>query len=108
MTETVRVEKQSGISVRAFSRGEESTLLEILKDAFGGFADVPRTKAVLSSRRFDSDGCFVAEQNGVRIGWGAVTSLGRAKWLVIRYLGIRRGRLRTTVGEGLRCSAFLY
>jgi len=108
MTETVRVEKQSGISVRAFSRGEESTLLEILKDAFGGFADVPRTKAVLSSRRFDSDGCFVAEENGVPIGWVAVTSLPRAKWFVIRYLSIRRARLRTTVGERLLSRAITY
>ena len=45
MAETVRVEKQSGVSVRAFSRGEESALLDILKDAFGSFADVPRTRA---------------------------------------------------------------
>src|SRR5256885_7790098 len=101
MTETVRVERQSGISVRAFSRGEESTLLEILKDAFGGFADVPQTKAVLSSRRSDSDGCFVAEQNRVPIGCVAVSSLPIDKWFVIRCLSIRRARPRTTVGERL-------
>jgi len=108
MTETVSVEKQSGVSVRAFSRGEESTLLDILKDAFGGFVDVPRTKAVLSSKRFDPDGCFVAEENGVPIGWLAVTSLPRDKWFVIRYLSFRRARLQTTVDERLLSRAITY
>ena len=68
MAETLRVERPSSASVRAFSGGEESVLLAILKDAFGSFADIPRTKAALSSRRFDADGCFVAEENGVPIG----------------------------------------
>src|SRR5256885_3117069 len=108
MIETVSVEKQSGVSVRAFSRGEESTLLDILKDAFGGFVDVPRTKAVLSSKRFDPDGCFVAEENGVPIGWLAVTSLPRDKWFVIRYLSVRRARLQTTVAESLLSRAITY
>src|SRR2546422_2057185 len=108
MAETVRVEKQSGVSVRAFSQGEELALLEILRDAFGSFADVPRTKAVLSSKRFDPDGCFVAEENGVQIGWLAVTSLPRDKWFVIRYLSIRRARLQTTVGERLLARAITY
>ena len=108
MAETVRVEKQSGVSVRAFSHGEESALLEILRDAFGSFADVPRTKAVFSSKRFDPDGCFVAEENGVPIGWLAVTSLPRDKWFVIRYLSIRRARLQTTVAESLLSRAITY
>src|SRR5436309_7962893 len=108
MAETVRVEKQSGVSVRAFSQGEELALLEILRDAFGSFADVPRTKAVLSSKRFDPDGCFVAEENGVPIGWLAVTSLPRDKWFVIRYLSIRRARLQTTVAESLLSRAITY
>ena len=108
MAETVRVEKQSGVSVRAFSQGEELALLEILRDAFGSFADVPRTKAVFSSKRFDPDGCFVAEENGVPIGWLAVTSLPRDKWFVIRYLSIRRARLQTTVGERLLSRAITY
>src|SRR5437667_8160458 len=108
MAETVRVEKQSGVSVRAFSQGEELALLEILRDAFCSFADVPRTKAVFSSKRFDPDGCFVAEENGVPIGWLAVTSLPRDKWFVIRYLSIRRARLQTTVGERLLSRAITY
>ncbi len=108
MAETVRVENQSGVSVRAFSHGEESALLEILRDAFGSFADVARTKAVLSSKRFDPDGCFVAEENGVPIGWLAVTSLPRDKWFVIRYLSIRRARLQTTVAESLLSRAITY
>src|SRR5437667_6385369 len=108
MAETVRVEKQSGISVRAFSHGEESALLEILRDAFGSFADVSRTKTALSSRRFDPDGCFVAEENGVPIGWLAVTSLPRDKWFVIRYLSVRRARLQTTVAESLLSRAITY
>ncbi len=84
MAETVRVEKPSGVSVRTLSHGEESALLEILRDAFGSFADLPRTKAALSSRRFDSDGCFVAEENGVPIGWLTVTSLPRDKWFATK------------------------
>src|SRR2546426_2131013 len=108
MAQTTHVEKLSGISVRAFSHGEESALLEILRDAFGSFADVARTKAVLSSKRFDPDGCFVAEENGVPIGWLAVTSLLRDKWFVIRYLSIRRARLQTTVGERLLSRAITY
>jgi len=108
MAQTTHVEKLSGISVRAFSHGEESALLEILRDAFGSFADVARTKAVLSSKRFDPDGCFVAEENGVPIGWLAVTSLPRDKWFVIRYLSIRRARLQTTVGERLLSRAITY
>ena len=84
MAETVWVERSSSVSVRAFSPGEESVLLDILKDAFGSFADIPRTKSALSSQRFDADGCFVAEENGVPIGWVAATSLPRAKWFVIR------------------------
>ena len=86
MAETVRLGKTSGVSVRTFSHDDESALLGILRDSFGSFADVPRTKAALSSRRFDSDGCFVAEENGVQIGWLAVTSLPRDKRFVIRYL----------------------
>ncbi len=108
MAETVRVEKPSGVSVRTLSHGEESALLEILRDAFGSFADLPRTKAALSSRRFDSDGCFVAEENGVPIGWLTVTSLPRDKWFAIRYLSIRRARLQTTVAESLLSRAITY
>src|SRR2546427_7477680 len=108
MAQTTHVEKLSGISVRAFSHGEEAALVEILRDAFGSFADVPRTKAVLSSKRFDPDGCFVAEENGVQIGWLVVTSLPRDKWFVIRYLSIRRARLQTTVGERLLARAITY
>jgi GNAT superfamily N-acetyltransferase len=108
MAETVRVEKPSAISVRTFSRGEESTLLEILRDSFGSFADVPRTEAALSSRRFDPDGCFVAEENGEPIGWLAVTSLPRDKWFVIRYLSVKRSRLQAKVAESLLSRAITY
>src|SRR2546422_3306818 len=108
MAETLRVERSSSASVRAFSRGEESVLLAILKDAFGVFADVPRTKAALSSRRFDADGCFVAEENGVPIGWIAATRLPRDKWFVIRYLSIRRATLQPTVAEILLARAITY
>jgi len=108
MTATVRVEKPLGVSVRAFSHGEESTLLDILNDAFGNFADVPRTKAALSSRRFDPDGCFVAEQNGAPIGWVATTRLPRDKWFVIRYLSTRRAMLEHAVVETLLARAIKY
>jgi len=108
MTETTNVEKQSGISVRAFSHGEESIVLHILSDAFGSFADVPRTKAALSSRRFDADGCFIAEENSEPIGWVAATSLPRENWFVIRYLSIRHTTLQTRVAESLLARAITY
>ncbi len=108
MTETSNVEKPSGVSLRSFSRGEESALLDILKDAFGSFADVPRTRAALSSRRFDADGCFVAEENGAPIGWVAATRLPRDNWFVIRYLSIRRARFQTAIAERLLARAITY
>src|SRR2546427_2053781 len=108
MAETLRVERSSSASVRAFSRGEESVLLAILKDAFGVFADIPRTKATLSSRRFDADGCFVAEEKGVPIGWVAATSLPRDKWFVIRYLSIRRATTQTQIAERLLAEVIGY
>jgi GNAT superfamily N-acetyltransferase len=108
MTETTNVEKQSGISVRAFSHGEESIVLDILSDAFGSFADVPRTKAALSSRRFDADGCFIAQENGEPIGWVAATSLPRENWFVIRYLSTRHTTLQTRVAESLLARAITY
>ncbi len=108
MVDTVNVEKPTGVSVRAFSHGEESALLDILSDAFGSFADVPRTRAALSSRRFDADGCFIAEQNGVPIGWVAATRLPRDKWFVIRYLSVKQAMLRTDVAENLLDRAIKY
>jgi GNAT superfamily N-acetyltransferase len=108
MTETTNVEKPSGVSVRAFSHGEESIVLDILSDAFGSFADVPRTKAALSSGRFDADGCFIAEENGEPIGWVAATSLPRENWFVIRYLSIRHATLQTRVAESLLARAITY
>jgi len=108
MAETVNIEKPTGVSVRAFSHGEESALLDVLSDAFGSFADVPRTKAVLSSRRFDADGCFIAEENGVPIGWVAATRLPRDNWFVIRYLSVRRATLQTSIAENLLARAITY
>jgi len=108
MAETANVEKQSGVLVRAFSHGEGSIVLDILSDAFGSFADVPRTKAALSSRRFDADGCFIAEENGEPIGWVAATSLPRENWFVIRYLSIRHTTLQTRVAESLLARAITY
>ena len=108
MTQTMRVERSSSVSVRPFSPGEESVLLDILKDAFGNFADVPRTRAALSSRRFDLDGCFVAGENGKPIGWVAATSLPRANWFVIRYLSIRRATTQTQIAERLVSEVIAY
>jgi len=108
MAETVKIEEPSGVSVRAFSHGEESELLEILRDAFGSFADVPRTKAVLSSRRFDANGCFIAENNGGPIGWVAATGLPRNKRFVIRYLSVRPAKLQNEVVETLLARAMTY
>ena len=108
MAETVHVENPSGVSVRVFAHSEQSTLLDVLSDAFGSFADVPRTKAVFSSRRFDPDGCFIAEENGVPIGWVAATGLPRNKWFVIRYLSVRPAKLQDKVVETLLARAITY
>ncbi len=108
MTEAELSEKPLGVSSRTFSHGEEPTLLAILEDAFGTFADVPRTRAALYSARFDPGGCFIAEENKVPIGWVAVTSLPHDKWFVIRYLSISRATLQTTVAERLLASAITY
>jgi GNAT superfamily N-acetyltransferase len=80
-------------------------MLDILKDAFGSLADVPRTKAALSSRRFDADGCFIAEENRAPIGWVAATRLPRDRWFVIRYLSVRNAKLQTSVAERLLARA---
>src|SRR3989475_8017867 len=108
MAETVNIEKPTGVSVRAFSHGEESALLDVLSDAFGSFADVPRTKAVLSSRRFDADGCFIAEENGLPAGWVTATRLPRDNWFVIRYLSVKQAMLRTDMAETLLDRAIKY
>jgi GNAT superfamily N-acetyltransferase len=108
MAETIHTEKPSGVIIRHFSRGEESLLLDILNDAIGGFADARRTRAALSSPRFDVDGCFVAEENGVPIGWVAATRLPRDKWFVIRYLSVRRAMHRTSLVESLLARAITY
>ncbi|HEV2119805.1 MAG TPA: GNAT family N-acetyltransferase [Candidatus Bathyarchaeia archaeon] len=83
-------------------------MLDVLNDAFGSFANVPRTMAVLSSERFDPDGCFIAEENGAPIGCVAATRLPRDKWFVIRYLSIRPAMLQTKVGESLLEKAIKY
>src|SRR6267143_4969112 len=108
MAETVHTEKPSDVIIRRFSRGEESLLLGVLNDALGGFADAQRTRAALSSPRFDIDGCFVAEENGVPIGWVAATRLPRDKWFVIRYLSVRRTTLQTSIAETLLARAIVY
>jgi GNAT superfamily N-acetyltransferase len=108
MAETVHTEKPSGVIIRRFSRGEESLLLDVLNDALGSFADAERTRAALSSPRFDTDGCFVAEENGVPIGWVAATLLPRDKWFVIRYLSVRRAMHRTSLVESLLARAITY
>src|SRR5207245_8360450 len=108
MADTVNVERPSGVSVRAFSHGEESALLNILSNAFGSFADVPRTKAVLSSRRFDADGCFIAEENGLPAGWVTATRLPRDNWFVIRYLSVKQAMLRTDITETMLDRASKY
>ena len=108
MAETLRIERPSGVSVRAFSPREELVLLDILKDAFGNFADIPRTRAAFSSQRFDMNGCFVAEENGKPIGWVAATSLPRDKWFVIRYLSVRRATTQTQIAKKLLAEVIAY
>ena len=99
--ETAQIRKPLGVSYRTFSQGEESTLLTILDDALGSFADVPRTRSALHSPRFDPLGCFIAEENHTPIGWVAATSLPRDNWFVIRYLSVKHATVRTNIAESL-------
>jgi GNAT superfamily N-acetyltransferase len=83
-------------------------LLDVLNDAIGSLADDQRTRAALSSPRFDTDGCFIAEENGVPIGWVAATRLPRDRWFAIRYLSVRRATHRASLVESLLARAIAY
>jgi GNAT superfamily N-acetyltransferase len=107
LAETVRV-KRTGVSVRTFTHADEPVVLDLLKNALGNFADLPRTRTALASLRFDPDGCFIAEKDGVPIGWVAATKLPRDKWFVIRYLTVKSAMSQTRVAESLLARAIAY
>jgi GNAT superfamily N-acetyltransferase len=107
MESTVNVEKPN-VSFRKFSHDEQSSLLNILTDAFGSFADIPRTTAAFASHRVNSDNCFIAEENQRSIGWIVATSLPREKWFVIRHLSVRDALSRRKVAEELLERAIEY
>ncbi len=44
-------------SLRPLRNGEEGTLLSILDEAYGHFHNETEVRALLSSSRFDPDGC---------------------------------------------------
>ncbi len=96
------------VKVRPHSRDDEPLLLNILNDAFGIFADTQRTRSAFSSNRFDKNGCFVAEENHIPIGWIAATRLPQDNWYVIRYLSARKSLDQTGVAENLLETAIRY
>ncbi len=95
----------SETNLRTLRNREEDTLLEILESAFGFFHNATEVRALLSSNRFDSRSCFIAEEGDSPIGSVAVTRLPRDKWFVIRYLAAVRSEIRARVAEQLLAKA---
>ena len=88
-------------SLRPLRQGDEAVLLEILNEAYEEMLDLEDTRAVLSSRSFDHEACFIAEDEGAAIGSVAVTTLPKKNWFVIRYLAVKGAMSRIEVAERL-------
>jgi len=94
--------------VRNIEPDEIKSLPKNLQEWTSGFVDVPGTTNVLSSRAFDSAGCFVADNKGSMVGCVTVTNLPRKNWLVIRYLAAKRALSRVDAVEKLLSRALEY
>lgn len=97
-----------GMTLRPIKQGEETGLLQVLAETYGGFHDLPGTRLVLSSQRFGPNSCFIAEEYGSLTGCVAVTKLPRNRWFVIRYLAVKEARSRVEVVEKLLEKAVQY
>lgn len=94
--------------VRGFDSGEEGTILEILKAAFGSFMELTQPRRVMTSRFFDPSACFMAEEDGSRVGCVALTGLPRERWYVVRYLAVKPSRSRVRIAEKLLAKVLEY
>ena len=88
--------------------GEEAVLLGILESALGVFHNDTDARNFLSSRRFDRDGCFIADVAGSPVGSVAVTPLPRDNWFVIRYLGVGPIENKAAIADALLGKALDY
>jgi predicted N-acetyltransferase YhbS len=102
------VQGLSETKVRALRVGEEEVLLTILDNTFGVFHSENEVRSLLSSARFDRNGCFIAEEDGSPVGSVAVTRLPRDNWFVIRYLAVGPGGKRAEIAGALLTRALDY
>jgi len=98
----------SETKVRALRVGEEEVLLSILDKTFGVFHSEKEARSLLSSARFDLNGCFIAEEDGSPVGSVAVTRLPRNNWFVIRYLAVGRRGKKAEIAGALLTRALNY
>ncbi len=96
------------MDLRSIRRGDEATLLGILNETFGQFQDPQEIRNLLSSRLFNPEGCFIANDDGKPTGCVAVTNLPRKNWLVIRYLAVKRATSKTQMANKLLARAIEY
>ncbi|TMI31296.1 GNAT family N-acetyltransferase [Candidatus Bathyarchaeota archaeon] len=89
------------VVVRRFSLGDESVILEILSNAFGSLQDAQQPRSIMASRFFDSNACFIAEEDGSPVGCVALTGLPRERWYVVRFLAVKPSRSKVQVAEKL-------
>jgi GNAT superfamily N-acetyltransferase len=88
-------------AIRNVEYDEVKTLPKLLQEWTSGFIEVPGAGNVLSSKRFDPSGCFVAEEDGELVGCVAVTNLPKKNWHVLRYLTAKHATSRAHVVERL-------
>jgi len=83
--------------IRNAESDEVRALPKLLLEWTSGFIEAPGTENVLSSKRFDQSGCFVAYENGDLVGCVAVTNLPKKNWHVLRYLTTKHANSRPDV-----------
>lgn len=98
----------SATTLRLLRSEENPVLLRVLKIAFGVFHNDTDARNLLSSRRFDRDGCFIAEAAGSAVGTVAVTPLPRDNWFVIRYLAVGPREKKAAIAGALLGKALDY
>lgn len=91
--------------IRNVESNEVKALPKLLEEWTSGFIDVPGAENVLSSKRFDQSGCFVAEEDAELVGCVSVTNLPKNNWHVLRYLTARHANSRLEVVEKLLSKA---
>ena len=62
----------------------------------------------MTSRFFDPNACFIAEEDSSAVGCVALTGLPREKWYVVRYLAVKPCRSRVQIAEKLLAKVLEY